>query len=291
MLPLKKPPSELGHLEVVKNDFDYADERIQAFESRPFSHRYVAGEVGLEVHIRIWSGCDNRDAKYFVARLRRIAWRPCDDLNIMLVGGKNWKAVRPRRRRLQRERITKSARELQGPVLIGVREFRNLSKGMQNPESWRNECAPGRNIDLFSSSPAEWLEFAELDGVAQTHVFPMPMLPPSPFVRVNGELNAGGLGRRYASFVMTQSQLPREIVESRSEVVNRIPRDQAPVVADLYGSLDAVDEGSAIGAPLFWLELFYEGDGMRFISNLPQNANSKRVDVHFGMINLSPTIA
>jgi hypothetical protein len=35
----------------------------------PITDRYVAGQIGLEFHVRVVSGDDDRDADYFVAQL------------------------------------------------------------------------------------------------------------------------------------------------------------------------------------------------------------------------------
>jgi hypothetical protein len=131
----------------------------------------------------------------------------------------------------------------------------------------------------------ERLETCELVGVSGVHVFPVDMGGPVVFVRNDRELDMPDYLsiRRRDAVEMTYRQLPGKVVQGASQVVQRIPNDQAPVVADLYEAVNPVDHG-----PLVWLILSPQRDTFRVAFASFSYFGSKLIEVPFRPFELCP---
>lgn len=258
--------------ELSKNRHYANAEPVECFEEIPsFSDAYKRGEAGLEIHIRVRPLGRDVNARYFIANLQRVRRLGRDDADtpVLFNNRRNTvdkvEVVRPNVTDLMGHRINK----FKYPVLIRVRDFAEAIEEVLTDES---------------RGGIERLELFEFIGVGRQHEFPVRRRKPFGFVVHDGELDFPGLRFRGRDTVkIAQGQLPCEVVERGSEVVNRVSDDQAPVVAHLYEAVHAINN-----CPLISLELSPEGHDCRVTITGVRYFSEEITDVVTRAVKLRP---
>jgi len=263
-------------LKKTQDGFDSFRQGIQSVYHIPASSNcYIAGQMGVEVHVRVRSRYNDRDAKYFVARLRRLPNVIHKNLHVA-VDIDNRRAI-SQLNQVGNQRLVQYSRcQVNGSVFIDVinpTKSKERFEGMQTPFGPKNR------------SHVERLELFELVGVGRGHVFPVIVASPLLLVDDDGKLDLLDYPTvgRFDTIEMTQCQLPGEVVEGAAKIVGRIPYDQAPVLRDFYDMVNVPNY-----RPLFFVELSAERKPFTYRAHLP-DLPSKIIDVHFRAIKLRPT--
>jgi hypothetical protein len=205
--------------------------------------------------------------RYFVARFRRLTGLAVleDKLSLSCDLSRNAVDEVGHRGNKHREASHHRVRELHGPVLVRIGELAD----------------PLKEVSSAGNGFVERLEFFEFGPIRGCDVFPIPARAPLYGVRIDGELNAARV-IRLDTLEVTHGELPCEVVERTAEIVDRVPRDQTPVIADFYDLFNTKDDRA-----LFAIKLAPQGDyvrvGMPCLPDSPQV-----VDVHLSARDLSP---
>lgn len=245
---------------------------IECFNNVPsFAHRYISGEAGLEVYIRIRPTRDDGNARHFIARICRKAAH--SDLNASV----HWVALMERIDALRGEAFKSRGNvcQMNAPVLIDVVDAVEPAedfKGMTN---------------AFSSGlrpKIERLEAFELISIGAVHPLIMDTVSPFAFFDDDREMDAfnncsiGG----FDAVEMTQSQLPGQVVEGAADIMNSVSNNETPVIRDIYHALNADND-----SPIFRLVLAPERDRATISINF-LDLDLQRVYVRFSTFELSP---
>jgi hypothetical protein len=267
-------------LKKLQNLRDHLRDGIENIQYVPrFPDRYISGQAGLEIHVRVGTYGSDRNSKYFVARSRRVSGEGIVEIRspINSVGNKFAIPKLNGAFLAERSRLRCNVHHVDAPVFIGVIESAEPAQSLNGMNT------PTRSRDR---AEIERLELFELLGVSNEHVFPIDVrLIPYGLIEANRKLNLfNGLSvGRFDAIETPQRQLPSKMVEGTPQVMGGISHDQTPVVADIYDSFDAPNY-----SPIFWLELLPQRDEFRVRGPLSINLGPKRIDVYFRTFELRP---
>jgi hypothetical protein len=192
----------------------------------PLSHRYVAGHIAFEFHVRVKARSGNGDPEYFVAQL----WRPgerrqADILPTKLTVSENQ----------FRDHVVRGVmgRDLNRPVFVAIRQ------GFQHNERMRQTHRGCDGIVV------ERLEVFQLGGIGGVEEFPRPFGA----IGLKGELDRIPI-LWFDSIAMTYRQLPGEVIEGPAQIVDRIPDNQTPAIINLYEAVNVEDNRALVAVEL-----------------------------------------
>jgi hypothetical protein len=207
---------ELGESETLERAQNLRDpfrDGIQRVDNVAFALKgYESSHIGLEMHVRVRPRGNHGEAKYFIARLTR--WR---QIPTILKNSIDGDAIH----KLRRREVIKNPRDavhiLHFPVFVRVRISRQCLQRVENT------LRPKRSIFF------ERLELFNLCSVRADHVFPMRMRGPVVFIRNDGKLDVSrdlAVGR-LDTFVFPNSELPCEVIQGTSQVMDGISKEKA----------------------------------------------------------------
>lgn len=257
-------------LEQAQNPLDPFGKGIECLNNIPsFADRYISGEVGLEIYIRVRPRGDDLNVREFVAQVCRKSTE--SDVNESRRGP----TITEYARILGSEALKarRNVCQVDSPVLIDVIDTIEPTEALKGMT-----ISPGSRF----RTKVEWLEVFELIGVGG--VRPLMNDTALPLLLIGDDWEVDHLQgvsiRGLDTVVMAHGQLPAQVVEGAAKVMRCVSYDETPVIRDIY---DAVNANNY--APLFRLVLAPKCDratiGVNFL-----NLDPKRVYVRFSAFEL-----
>src|SRR6266508_1197025 len=258
-------------LERFEDEGDLRSYPIQRVDGVPVVvDRYVRREVGAQVHIGIWSGRGDLDANYFVASLQDAeaaehdeAGVACGDAIAVVLGAGY----------LDNCLIRGSKHRVEDAVLVDVGQGGEGFEGVEF--AWRHTVV---RLQQFSLRCMGRVNVAKVGMV-----FPPRRVSQERGLGEDRELDLFGLVFRWITPEMLDRNLPPQVIKGATEVVECVPDEKPPSVADLRDALDAVDDG-----PLFRLIASVEGYRLQLTSGGFGNLVAKRVYVGLRAFEFCP---
>lgn len=240
-----------------------------------FAHRYPAGQAGIDFHVGIRPSGSDEYAEYFGIRAQGAARGFVERDPVTSAGGRVSANQRhavtvPIRPVCERCLVRGDHYDMQPPVLVYVGHSNQPRQGME--------------LQLLSAVPsAIRLKKLHLVEIDRANVLKKAMAGDLLEFSDLRELDVLGLSDGRDPAQVNNGELIHEVVKGGAEVLNGVPEDEWPILADLYHAVNAVDHG-----PLFRVEIPPKGDQVRVWSPGFFDLPAQSVDMFFRSVKLRP---
>jgi hypothetical protein len=237
--------------------------------------RYHRGKAGIDFHVGIRPRGDDWYSEYFIIRTQATSEWSEKPVHLALSVEQGLA--------IAKDRVVEELpflrgggdQEMQPPVFVGIGKFNQAREWMAHP--------------LLNRVPSmvrlERLQAVDVNRTNERQILVSGRGELLGLTRI-GELDEGALFLEGLVPKMNKGELPHQVIQGLPKVLNSVPEDQWPLVADLYKAIDAIDNG-----PIFVVILPPKGDRNRLRvwgRGVLDNRGPKCIDMLFRPVKLGP---